>query len=591
MDKSLKIVFAVVGIAIIFAAGYMVAEFEELFPRTETETEEDIYEQKNDDEEKLDEEKSSSDGYYESGDVDYVTKQKLNLDTELASYKSNMMEKYVYDSYDGTTTPMGDWNSLKESISLYKIGTVNNGKYEGGELLILEAQCMDMCISPYAYKFVKQDGNLIHLSFYDSSSFAPEYLKVLFEEQDKGNILAGVVPPKTIAVPGSDTVVTKSSEIIIFDNKSNRENRIGELVFTDPNYGSLYSPVKIENIPIEGCLYFLSPDGIFYKYEIDPGFFGAGDYVNITKSTGEVIDITSNYSYSASGCGVQGNCYRIDGHDPRDLTYIGQSSNGYEFYLPNNLYEGASDNRNEDSLIQLADTMHKSYNQYVEPISFKEFLDQNPILIWKDELDRFGSLVKSEFQPPAECGKPVIYLYPTKTTDVSVEVEIDEFTVTVPDYNDGWLVSADPNGQLYNYADKTYYDSLFWEGKSEKGIDIGDNGFVVKRSALNRFLGKSLKELGLNRSEIKDFKDFWIPEMMSNNEKYFEITFIGTNDFNKVAPLNVDPKPDSVIRVFMNYEPVDYKRYLEPQKLNSIERDGFTLVEWGGTSSTFHGIK
>ena len=45
--------------------------------------------------------------------------------------------------------------------------------------------------------------------------------------------------------------------------------------------------------------------------------------------------------------------------------------------------------------------------------------------------------------------KPVIYLYPTEETEVSVKLEYGgEFIATYPKYNDGWEVIASPDGTL-----------------------------------------------------------------------------------------------------------------------------------------------
>ena len=47
---------------------------------------------------------------------------------------------------------------------------------------------------------------------------------------------------------------------------------------------------------------------------------------------------------------------------------------------------------------------------------------------------------------PEKSKKPVIYLYPEKTTEVDVKVNLDgTFTTTYPKYNDGWNVVAEPD--------------------------------------------------------------------------------------------------------------------------------------------------
>ena len=53
--------------------------------------------------------------------------------------------------------------------------------------------------------------------------------------------------------------------------------------------------------------------------------------------------------------------------------------------------------------------------------------------------------------------KPVIYLYPPEETEISVELDYDgELTCTSPAYEDGWHVSAAPDGTLTDAAGQTY---------------------------------------------------------------------------------------------------------------------------------------
>ena len=48
-------------------------------------------------------------------------------------------------------------------------------------------------------------------------------------------------------------------------------------------------------------------------------------------------------------------------------------------------------------------------------------------------------------------------------------------------------------------------------------------------------------------------------------------------------PLEISPKPDSVIRVMMAYRKIVGPFEVTEQKLETPERKGFTVVEWGGT--------
>jgi len=82
----------------------------------------------------------------------------------------------------------------------------------------------------------------------------------------------------------------------------------------------------------------------------------------------------------------------------------------------------------------------------------------------------------------AECGEPVIYLYPTKTTDVSVKVGAD-IRISEPDYGNGWNVTAKPSGELTVNGSK--YDSLFWEGQGNGDYPYVDESGVVVKKLIN----------------------------------------------------------------------------------------------------------
>ena len=41
-------------------------------------------------------------------------------------------------------------------------------------------------------------------------------------------------------------------------------------------------------------------------------------------------------------------------------------------------------------------------------------------------------------------------------------------------------------------------------------------------------------------------------------------------------------RPDTVIRVFMAYKPVENEQEIPEQTLAAPERSGFAVVEWGG---------
>ncbi|WP_312644379.1 hypothetical protein [Hydrogenoanaerobacterium sp.] len=191
-----------------------------------------------------------------------------------------------------------------------------------------------------------------------------------------------------------------------------------------------------------------------------------------------------------------------------------------------------------------------------------------------------SSTAPSEEKGNPATGKPVIYLYPTVKTDVSVKLNFGgKLWYTYPAYNNGWNVTAYPDGRLINKADETEHYYLFWDGDSDTEWRL-DEGFCVKGTELEGFLREKLAYMGLTPREYNDFITFWVPKLQGN--KYNLITF-ATTQYEQLAPLTISPKPDSVLRVHMVYKALDQKVSIPEQRLSAFERKGFTVVEWGGS--------
>ena len=191
----------------------------------------------------------------------------------------------------------------------------------------------------------------------------------------------------------------------------------------------------------------------------------------------------------------------------------------------------------------------------------------------------------SEFK--LECittytGKPVIYLYPLKEMDVNVKVKpVGGFTITDPKYpTDGWLVHANPNGELLNYSDNKKYPYLFWEGYAYENSMKPKEGFVIKKEEVRQEMEKLLALNGLNKKETGDFLDFWADKL--SVKPYVFISFVDKSVMDKIAPITIVPNPDTVVRVFIDYIFLDEPILVEPQIFSKVERSGFTVVEWGG---------
>ena len=178
--------------------------------------------------------------------------------------------------------------------------------------------------------------------------------------------------------------------------------------------------------------------------------------------------------------------------------------------------------------------------------------------------------------------KPVIYLYPEEETDVHVELELteSELYTTYPKYDNGWNVTAYPNGSLLNKADGTHHKYLFWDSSNCRTRYDFSKGFCVAGSDTESFLKEKLTYMGLIEEEMNEFIVYWLPRMEHN--KYNLITFQG-DAYTNSAKLDITPTPDSLLRIFMVYVPLEEKVDIEPQQLETFERKGFTVVEWGGS--------
>lgn len=178
--------------------------------------------------------------------------------------------------------------------------------------------------------------------------------------------------------------------------------------------------------------------------------------------------------------------------------------------------------------------------------------------------------------------KPVIYLYPKEDTSVSVKLKNpDLITVSYPRYVDGWEVLAHPDGTLTDLNSGKELYSLYWEGKDDN-YEMADEGFVVEGNRAAEFLEEKLAILGLNARESEEFIIYWLPQLQNN--KYNYIRFASMDEINGYMPLDVDPQPDTIIRVLMLYKPLEKPIDVNEQQLNPTpSRDGFTLIEWGGS--------
>lgn len=241
--------------------------------------------------------------------------------------------------------------------------------------------------------------------------------------------------------------------------------------------------------------------------------------------------------------------------------------------------------------------------------SFDTYTAKNPLLFFKDYWGRWIALGEFEIMTMGGCGKPVLYLYPQTQTEVKVSFTGPIMLDThIPAYQDGWRVLANPDGTFKNLNQKTSecqkyakpkfgteyaykaclennYPYIYWSGSSMNAeYPRVKKGWYIDRNQLEDFLRLKLAEIGLNNREINDMLEYWLPKLLAENKNYYRISFLQTAEMNQIAPMSILPRPDTVFRIFLDWDGIDKQPTtpIEPQKLDKLERKGFTVVEWGG---------
>ena len=182
----------------------------------------------------------------------------------------------------------------------------------------------------------------------------------------------------------------------------------------------------------------------------------------------------------------------------------------------------------------------------------------------------------------ANIDKPIIYIYPEEEKEVSVTLlDKDLITCSYPKYKEGWNVKAKPNGDLIDLDTGKELYSLYYESDSKMNFKVEKEGFCVKKENIVSFLEEKLETLGLNYKEKEEFIVYWLPQL--EKYEYVYIRFATLEEIENNMGLEIEPKPDTLIRVLMTWKGLDEEIEVKEQILENINRKGYTVVEWGGT--------
>lgn len=440
----------------------------------------------------------------------------------------------------------------------FNAGAATSGEYKGQIVYIQEEQMLG---SSYRY-FVKSGGKNIYF--------------------DEANIkITGIDDlPEYIQLPGSDQKLRRftTQQSIYKDLK--HVNKI----LSDPTVGDVYLSDTGD------CFIAELPNGLAVSYSLVVPFASVETGIpQITFEDGKVN--VDNYNHIIPSCGWL--CDRLALVEEKDLQpstrleVVGTAGSQKIYGIKDPNDKVLKDIYNDKNTIPYSSTTQNSdgtYQNSKNKYTYQQFIALRPLLYWKDALGRWIEFRNARVAVAAEMCKPVIYLYPTKDTNLKIEVAPNGgLTKTIPEYGTGWEVTAHPTGKITDRKTGQIYDYLFWEGIGMQ-YPTPTEGFIVSTKDLSSFFDRTLPRLGLAGREITDFKEYWVARLQNTGKPYALVSFMDPLDFAALAPVAITgQQPTSTIRVMMTAKALDAKISIPEQKLAPTPvRRGFVYAEWGG---------
>ncbi len=173
--------------------------------------------------------------------------------------------------------------------------------------------------------------------------------------------------------------------------------------------------------------------------------------------------------------------------------------------------------------------------------------------------------------------KPNIYLYPTTSQLISVRIIFPtggRILDSNPAYGTGWIVNVASNGRINHQ-----YNYLYYEAQTPDNYQY-TFGWTIQKDTAAVFFRHVLANAGFIEREIKDFLEYWIPHLPSN--EYYTIYPQQHELIENLIRLDVVPIPQTVLRLFFVIRTTEILNAELPKPhLHSIHRNGYVLAEWG----------
>lgn len=483
---------------------------------------------------------------------------------------------------------------VAENLKDIKYQYYEIGWLDSGSLYLVHVPCFDMMCSDSALFFIGTPEREYRLltKYSDYDALSESYYGIQLRGDvviDTNMSIAAYDLPKSLTVDGVTLDMrwgqgwTETKDFFAnsaFNSKSVEDSLDYKTIFiADTAYGPLFRGFRVlwDGLTADVDYAVRLPGGLVASLDHSQDFITDDRVPQFTRLDG--TKNTEPYRTDGlSGCGSGGPEVMMEIISENDLAVVGYTEKGKEIYNVTN-----SNHPIITRLFEEGDM--RSYWEYdtvsgdsvEKTITKAEFVRKGGVLIYEDEFGLQHVMTNTKYGPQAECGKPVIYVYPETETTVSVKVDA-KITKSEPVYANGWTALAKPNGNLV--VDGKTYDSLYWDGYGNGEYPVFDDGFVVETHKALDVMSQHLRTMGFNEKEIGDFVTFWQPHLPE--EPYTRFSWIGTSGMEQLAKLDIEPKPDSLIRAFVDYEGLTEPVTLAPQRIPTYSRTGYVVTEWGG---------
>ena len=461
-------------------------------------------------------------------------------------------------------------------VLLNAIGILKTGKYQGDSLVIgLFEDPAKGANDIYCYlRFIKYGNSLIYLPKMSDplvhginlSTDLKLWFHDLFLDVDQYYSIPGFEHKNLITHKKTNqSLILKEVFHSPFIIDRDLDTSGCSIVFHDDILGPIYSRTLRGNKVFENLFYAFRKDATTLIFDLSIPFIPASpsSFDSISFSTKDVEWKKHQYFYKGS----------IIMDDNNFINTNTKTNEGRDIYRIAN---------GQDDILNMINNnnTHESLWFFDREIAEQ---DKNALYFIKSPLieNKYLAYVSNKYLA-TNAVEPILYLYPTKQTDISVSVKAEGGIYKSDPLisSNGWNVSAEPTGKLTNKTDGKEYKYIFWEGIT-KPLFIENTGYIIRKDSIELFLRKELAHKGLIKNEIDDFLLGWLPKFKSN--EYYFISFIDQAKIDELFPLVIEPKPETIIRVYIDSYglnvPIEVNK---PAKHNKVTRKGYSAIEWGG---------